>query len=208
MANWGRKMFVTPGVVVDGELVTTDLVDINLKIRILLGGSYYDEWEDSENLCQEDPLGNPIDQKHPWNQTTIPRPQKREFEDKYTWVMSPRWLDKRTGSIWPSIPVAGPSRGFGRRRSRDWWISANQSHRAQRKDLSAQDGAPAGMEFEWKIPKWSNAIERDRARTYFQAYAAAAASTSSRRRSGKYMPDEPEPGPISRCRKKRSDAVS
>ena len=31
------------------------------------------------------------------------------------------------------------------------------------------------VEFEWKIPKWSNAIERDRARTYFQAYAAAAA---------------------------------
>jgi hydrogenase large subunit len=29
--------------------------------------------------------------------------------------------------------------------------------------------------FEWRIPKWSNAIERDRARTYFQAYAAAAA---------------------------------
>ena len=29
------------------------------------------------------------------------------------------------------------------------------------------------VEFEWKIPKWSNAIERDRARTYFQAYAAA-----------------------------------
>ena len=31
------------------------------------------------------------------------------------------------------------------------------------------------VEFEWKIPKWSNAIERNRARTYFQAYAAAAA---------------------------------
>ena len=31
------------------------------------------------------------------------------------------------------------------------------------------------VEFEWKIPKWSNAIERDRARTYFQAYAAACA---------------------------------
>ena len=30
-------------------------------------------------------------------------------------------------------------------------------------------------EFEWKIPQWSNAIERNRARTYFQAYAAAAA---------------------------------
>ena len=31
------------------------------------------------------------------------------------------------------------------------------------------------VEFEWKVPKWSNAIERDRARTYFQAYSAAAA---------------------------------
>ena len=29
--------------------------------------------------------------------------------------------------------------------------------------------------FEWKIPQWSNALERDRARTYFQAYAAACA---------------------------------
>src|SRR6185295_12981898 len=31
------------------------------------------------------------------------------------------------------------------------------------------------VEFEWKVPKWSNAIERDRARTYFQAYACACA---------------------------------
>jgi hydrogenase large subunit len=30
-------------------------------------------------------------------------------------------------------------------------------------------------EYEWKIPRWSNAIERNRARTYFQAYAAALA---------------------------------
>jgi hydrogenase large subunit len=31
------------------------------------------------------------------------------------------------------------------------------------------------VSFEWKIPRWSNTIERDRARTYFQAYAAACA---------------------------------
>jgi len=31
------------------------------------------------------------------------------------------------------------------------------------------------VEFEWKVPRWSNAIERDRARTYFQAYSAACA---------------------------------
>jgi len=28
-------------------------------------------------------------------------------------------------------------------------------------------------QFEWKIPRWSNAIERDRARIYFLAYSAA-----------------------------------
>ena len=31
------------------------------------------------------------------------------------------------------------------------------------------------VSFEWKIPQWSNTIERGRARTYFQAYAAACA---------------------------------
>ena len=38
MESWGRKMFVTPGnIVVDGKLVTTSLLDINLGLRILLG---------------------------------------------------------------------------------------------------------------------------------------------------------------------------
>ena len=45
-------MFVTPGVVVDGKLVTTDLVDINLNIRILLGSSYYDEWKKQETFVK------------------------------------------------------------------------------------------------------------------------------------------------------------
>src|SRR5205807_4120448 len=30
MSDWGRAMFVTPGIVVDGKLVTNDLMDINL----------------------------------------------------------------------------------------------------------------------------------------------------------------------------------
>ena len=42
MTDWGKAMYVTPGIVVDGELVTTNLVDINLGIRILLGSSFYE----------------------------------------------------------------------------------------------------------------------------------------------------------------------
>ena len=93
MTDWGRKMYVTPGIVVDGELVTTDLVEINLGIRILLGSSYYEDWQDQEVFVTHDPLGNPVDRRHPWNQHTNPRPQKRDLDDKYSWVMSPRWFD-------------------------------------------------------------------------------------------------------------------
>ena len=98
MDDWGNEMFVTPGVVVDGELVTTNLVDINLGIRILLGSSYYEDWANEETFVAKDPLGNPVDKRHPWNQTTIPKPQKRDLDGgNYSWVMSPRWYDKRTG---------------------------------------------------------------------------------------------------------------
>ena len=47
--------------------------------------------------CREDPLGNPVDPRHPWNQTTIPKPQKRDLENgPYSWVMSPRWYHAKT----------------------------------------------------------------------------------------------------------------
>ncbi len=112
MTDWGRGMYVTPGVVVDGQLVTTDLVDINLNIRILLGSSYYDDWQNSEAFVKKDPLGNPVDQRHPWNQSTFPRPQKRDFGGKYTWVMSPRWYDKRTGDYLALDTGGGPIARF------------------------------------------------------------------------------------------------
>jgi hydrogenase large subunit len=176
MNEWGRAMYVTPGVVVDGKAVTHDLVDINLNIRILLGSSYYDDWEHGETFVKEDPLGNPVDQRHPWNQTTIPRPQKRDFSDKYTWVMSPRWYDKRTSEYLALDTGGGPIARF--------WSTAlaglvdlgyvKATGHSVKIYLPKTVSLPE-VEFEWKIPKWSNAIERDRARTYFQAYSAAVA---------------------------------
>ena len=41
------------------------------------------------------------------------------------------------------------------------------------------------VSFEWKIPQWSNTIERNRARTYFQAYAAAARAALRREGAGR-----------------------
>ncbi len=176
MTKWGRAMYVTPGVVVDGKLVTTDLVKINLGIRILLGSSYYDDWDNSEMFVKQDPLGNPVDRKHPWNQSTLPKPQKRDFKGKYTWVMSPRWYDDRTKDYLALDTGGGPIARF--------WATAlaglvdigyiKATGHSVKIYLPKTTSLPE-VEFEWKIPKWSNAIERDRARTYFQAYAAAAA---------------------------------
>ncbi|HEV2771546.1 MAG TPA: nickel-dependent hydrogenase large subunit, partial [Thermoleophilaceae bacterium] len=44
MESAGDAMFVTPGVVLDGELLTHSLVDINVNMRIELGSSYYEDW--------------------------------------------------------------------------------------------------------------------------------------------------------------------
>ncbi|HET6751567.1 MAG TPA: nickel-dependent hydrogenase large subunit [Actinomycetes bacterium] len=174
MTSWGRKMFVTPGVIVDGKLVTTDLVEINLGIRILLGSSYYEDWEDQETFVSHDPLGNPVDRRHPWNQHTIPKPQKRDFDNNYSWVMSPRWFDGTnhlaldTGGgpiarLWATALAGLVDVGYLKSTGQSVLINLPRTVSKPEKT------------FEWKIPQWSNAIERNRARTYFQAYAAAAA---------------------------------
>ena len=174
MANWGRKMFVTPGVVVDGKLVTNNLVDINLGIRILLGSSFYNDWEDQEMFVNRDPLGNPVDRRHPWNQHTIPMPQKRDFDGKYSWTMSPRWFD---GNDHLALDTGGGPL------ARLWSTALSglvDTGYVKATGHSVQINLPRTMtkpeaSYEWKIPQWSNAIERNRARTYFQAYAAAQA---------------------------------
>jgi hydrogenase large subunit len=177
MSEWGRGMFVTPSVIVDGKVVTNDLVKINLGIRILLGSSYYEDWAGAAaTFVSHDPLGNPVDHRHPWNQTTIPKPQKRDFENNYTWVMSPRWFDERTGDYLALDTGGGPL-------PRLWATALNglvdigyikATGNSVEINLPKTASLPETT-FEWKIPKWSNAIERNRARTYFQAYAAACA---------------------------------
>jgi len=176
MADWGRAMYVTPGIVLDGELRTTDLVDINVGMRILLGSSFYKDWHGKEQFVDKDPLGNKIDPRHPWNQTTIPKPEKRDFQSKYTWVMSPRWLDSKTGDhlaldtgggalarLWTTALAGLVDIGYVKAVDRSVKI------------VLPKTANHAETELTWKIPAWSNTIERNRARSYFQAYACASA---------------------------------
>ena len=210
MTDWGRGMYVTPGVVVDGELVTTDLVDINLNIRILLGSSYYDDWQNGETFVKKDPLGNPVDQRHPWNQTTIPRPQKRDFNGKYTWVMSPRWYDKRTGDHLALDTGGGPIARF--------WATALaglvdigyiKATGNSVKIYLPKTALLPEVEFEWKIPQVE---QRDRARSRADLFPGLCRGLrAALRGEGAWrscMPAGPGRGRTSRCRKKPSAAAS
>ena len=84
MDDWGNEMFVTPGIVVDGELVTTNLVDINLGIRILLGSSYYQDWVGRGGLRPHRPARQPGRQAPPVEPDDDPqaaeaRPRRRQL---------------------------------------------------------------------------------------------------------------------------------
>ena len=96
---------------------------------------------------KKDPLGNPVDQRHPWNQTTTPRPQKRDPRaGRQVHVGDVAALARSRGRrrCWRSTPAAGRSRGSGstalaglveyRRR---------QGDRTQRQDHAAAHGESA-----------------------------------------------------------------
>ena len=159
-------------------MVTHDLVDINLNIRILLGRSYYDDWDnDGEMFVKNDPLGNPVDQQASLEPDDDPAAAEARLQGQIHLghvAALVRQADQAT--TWPSTPAAARSPGSG---PRPWpaWSTSATSRRPATASRSTCPRPPRmpEVEFEWKIPKWSNAIERDRARTYFQAYAARCA---------------------------------
>ena len=104
---------------------------------------------------------------------TLPKPQKRDFADKYSWVVSPRMYDKRNDTYVACDTGGGP---FARQ-----WVTAKAGlvdfgyckatgHSIQMVLPKTPDSPET--ELEWHVPEKSNAIERDRARTYHQAYSA------------------------------------
>jgi hydrogenase large subunit len=58
MSEYAKKRKVSPGVLIDGELVTQDLVEINVGVQEMVEHSYFDDWEGK--LVDKDPLGNTL----------------------------------------------------------------------------------------------------------------------------------------------------
>ena len=164
--TWGNQRWSTPGILVDGKLVTTNLTDINMGFEEFVEHSFYEDWTRSgAQKFSTDPLGNPISPYHPWNKTTIPKPTATNFRDKYTWDTSPRWDRKviETGV-------------YGRM----WTTAMAQKHPENPFYEATGDGirmilprhALPETELFWAVPRYLNALERNRARSYAVAFHA------------------------------------
>ncbi len=163
MTSWGQARWATPGVVVDGQVVTTDLKHINVGYEEFVEHSYYENWDN--HRFQSDPDGTPIGPHHPWNKITIPRPGKQSWRDKYSWDVSPTW---------DRIPVEAGA--YAR-----LYLTAKAQQLPSSKFLKATGNSlqiavpkavmPASL-LEWKVPAVWNAFERNRARAYAIPYSA------------------------------------
>lgn len=176
MTDWGLKRQISPGVVINGELITQDLVEINVGVHEFVDHSYYTKWTGKE--LEEDPLGNPLATEHLWNKETKPEPgPPKNWESKYSWASSPRWADwKKRVDGGLHVLEAGPiARLWTTALSKKIPESTGESLLFTLPKATVV-GYPIADEFtlEWKIPGKVNTIERLRARAYYHAFSAYA----------------------------------
>jgi len=163
--GWGMQRMALPGVMINGELRTSRLTDINIGIEEFVNHSYFENWR--EPLFQSDPLNAPLSPWHPWNKQTIPAPAARDWRNKYSWAAAPRW-DREPMEMGPLARL---------------WIntvSANQNCEFIRPgrrqlEITLPKGQQPPMNLRWQIPERPNTLERNRARAYQLAYAGMVA---------------------------------
>ncbi|CAN5720187.1 nickel-dependent hydrogenase large subunit [soil metagenome] len=164
--EWGERRWATPGVIVDGQQITTKLQNINLGLEEFIEHSFYEGWEGYP--FPHDPSGAPLSPNHPWNKETKPRPQGPSWREKYTWATSPRWdrmaMDAEAGArLWNTAAAQLLPEN-------DYIFPTGQSLK-----LLMPEGKLPEMELEWHIPDVWNAFERNRSRAYSVAYTAMVA---------------------------------
>lgn len=165
---WGAGRLCPPGAVVDGQLRTTQLRQVNLGIEEFVDHSFYDRWANDDGVTTA-PDGAPLSPFHPWNKRTLPRPEATDWKGRYSWATAPRW-DREPME---SGPLA-----------RQWITVA--SGQVDTEFLSTTPGqlhitVPKSELPEtvitWHVPDVVNAFERIRARSTHVAYCLMAGYT-------------------------------
>jgi hydrogenase large subunit len=160
--EWGLRRWSTPGAVIDGQLVTTRLTDLNIGFEEFVEHSYYEEW--AGDRFATDPSGNPLSPYHPWNKRTLPRPGERSWKEKYTWACTPRW-DRQV------VEAGAYARLFTtamaqQQPANDFMEATGHSLR-----MVVPKGLTPELELEWHVPEVWNAFERNRGRAYHYVFS-------------------------------------
>jgi len=160
--SWGENRWSTPGVVLDGKLVTTRLTDINIGLEEFVEHSYYEE--SASSRFATDPLGNPLSPYHPWNKRTLPKPGARDWKDKYTWSTAPRW-DRQVveAGCYSRLLITALAQKMP---ASDFISATGHSMR-----FLVPKGERGEREVEWHVPERWNAFERNRGRAYHYLFS-------------------------------------
>ncbi len=168
--DWARQRWAPPGVIVDGELVTTSIQMLNAGVEEFVEHAFYEEWTGSgqDQKFATDPAGNPLSPYHPWNKQTIPKPTATSWKEKYSWSTAPRW-DRQameTGA-YSRIWTAAMYQNY---RTSDYIEATGRSLKVQLPKAELPNPL-----IEWTIPETWGAFERNRARAYCIPFTAAIA---------------------------------
>ncbi len=165
---WGNRRWARPAIIVDGEVVTTNLTEINMGFEEFVSTSFYEDWTTKgAPRFSTDPLGNPISPYHPWNKTTLPRPEAKNFKERYTWDTAPRW-DRQIcetgtyGRMWSTALIGETPK------DNEFLQATGDGLRM----VMPRHELPE-MELFWPVPRTLNALERNRGRAYAMAFTAA-----------------------------------
>jgi hydrogenase large subunit len=153
--EWGIRRPSTPGAVVDGELVTTRLTDLNIGWEEFVERSFYEDG--ATNRHATDPLGNPLSPYHSWNKQTRPKPAGKDWRDKYTWACTPRW-DRNV------VEAGAYTRLLNTALARQHPPSRFYEATGHSLEMEIPKGREAEERVEWPVPQQWNARERHRGR--------------------------------------------
>ena len=141
------------------------------------GSSFYDDWAGRRDVREDRPArqpGRPAAPVEPDDDPAAAEARLRRQVHLGDVAALVRQADRRASGARHRRRADRALLGDGARRPGGHRLRQGDRAAASRSTCRRPMSLPE-VEFEWKIPKWSNTIERDRARTYFQAYAAAAA---------------------------------
>jgi hydrogenase large subunit len=149
---WGERRWATPGVIVNGTLVTTSLTDIDRAVEEFVEHSFYEQ------------QGG----RNPASKQTVPRPSEARFSAQYSWCTAPRWqgnaMETGPGARMWTTAMANrmPHRRFIEP------FGAGMRFNVPRSSLPPEI-------LEWRIPPTWGTFERTRARAYALVYSTLAA---------------------------------